>query len=59
MELGPIIECTTVKWTRPPDTWFKIKTDGNKNMEGISGAGGYVGTRIHEHGILLCFGKRQ
>lgn len=26
-------------------------------MEGISGAGGYVGVRIHEHSILLCLGR--
>lgn len=26
-------------------------------MEGLSGAGGYLGTTIHEHSILLCLGR--
>ncbi|KAK4375989.1 hypothetical protein RND71_006666 [Anisodus tanguticus] len=40
MGLSLKIECLIVEWTRPPDRWLKINTDGSKNMEGDAGIRG-------------------
>lgn len=40
--LVPNIECTIVRWDKPPLGWFKLNTDDSCNEEGLTSTGGII-----------------
>ncbi|KZV43060.1 hypothetical protein F511_04452 [Dorcoceras hygrometricum] len=44
---------STIYWIKPPDTWFKLNTDGSRSNQGMTSTGGLV--RDSQGQVLVAF----